>query len=91
MERSVAKRETLDASHLGWVCDKTVFLVYLSLSILHASLFSLSLSLSLSLFSLCLLYSLFYSIPIVYSTVLLLPPTCPIGKSPIQPDDSASC
>ena len=95
MERSVAKRETLDASHLGWVCDKTVFLVYLSLSILHASLFSLSLSLSLSLsfflYSHSVYYTLFYSIPIVYSTVLLLPPTCPIGKSPIQPDDSASC
>ena len=88
MERSVAKRETLDASHLGWVCDKTVFLVYLSLSILHASLFSLSLSLSLSLFSLCLLYSLLYSL---FCILYLLPPTCPIGKSPIQPDDSASC
>ena len=68
MERSVAKRETLDASHLGWVCDKTVFLVYLSLSILHASLFSLSLSLSLFLYSHFVYYTLYYTLYSVYST-----------------------
>ena len=62
MERSVAKRETLDASHLGWVCDKTVFLVYLSLSILHASLFSLSLSLSFSILTLSTILSTILSI-----------------------------
>lgn len=74
MERSVAKRETLDASHLGWVCDRRSCWSGLPVTVYIACIIIIfSLYLSLFLYSHSVHYTLFYSIPIVYSTILLLP------------------